>query len=117
MIKPTIGRVLWYYTNPPLDQPYAVLVAYVWNDTMVNVGGFDANGKPFAETSVLLWDGEGPTPQQDHCTWMPFQKGQAAKTEALEAQVKRKPTISELEAILKEGTRKVTINPDGTVTE
>jgi hypothetical protein len=31
--------------------------------------------------------------------------------------IRKKPTISELEAILKEGTRKVWILPDGTVTD
>ena len=31
-----------------------------------------------------LWHGEGESPDHPHCEWMPYQKGQAAKTEQLE---------------------------------
>lgn len=95
MIKPTIGRVVLFHPFPgsDLDQitprpPHmAALVAYVWSDSMVNLTVFDANGTPHGVTSVeLVQDGEDS--RGGHwCEWMPYQKGQAAKYEALEKQV------------------------------
>lgn len=92
MIKPTVGRVVWYYPagRSHEDQPNAAIIAYVHSDMMINVGGFDNNGQPFADTSVLLLQGEGsygnPGGGAWAC-WMPYQKGQAAKTEALESKL------------------------------
>lgn len=92
MIKPTCGRVVWYWPagRSHESQPYAAMIALVHSDTMINVGGFDHNGKPFSDTSVLLVQGEGSYGNPgggSWATWMPYQKGQAAKTEALEKQV------------------------------
>ncbi len=91
MIKPTVGRVVWYYPagkNPDAgDQPLAALVAHVWSDTCVNLAIFDANGQPYppGHTSILLVQEGSPVPSGgNYCCWMPFQKGQAAKAEALE---------------------------------
>lgn len=87
MIRPTIGRVVWYWpTADESEQPFDAHVCYVWSETNINVGGFDANGNPFAATSVQLIQGD-EIPTSRHCRWMPFQKGQAARTEAAEAQV------------------------------
>lgn len=89
MIKPTIGRVVWYYKwgKTQIDaneQPNAAIIAYVHFDTMINIGFFDSNGFARAAQSVqLLQDGD-EMPQSPFCCWMPYQKGQAAKTEALE---------------------------------
>lgn len=96
MIKPTVGRVVWFHPNgssPANDgvQPLAALVAYVWGDAMVNIAGFDSNGLPFSRTSVMLVQDDSPATNPGGapwCEWMPYQKGQAAKTEALEAQLK-----------------------------
>jgi len=91
MISPTIGRVVWFQPacapgQPLRDQPYAALVAYVHGDHCINVGGFDGNGTPFAACSVPLLQDEDPIPANGYfAQWMPYQKGQAAKTEALEA--------------------------------
>jgi len=94
MIKPTIGRQVWFWkadavlpaddiTQP--DQPEAATVCYVWGDSMVNLQVIDRNGVARAETSVSLRQPEDPqwhtTP---FCEWMPYQKGQAARTEQLE---------------------------------
>ena len=88
IIKPTVGRVLHYYPkgNSPEDsQPHAALVALVWSDTCVNLAWFDQNGKAKSATSVLLYqEDEMPKPTTNYCCWMPYQKGQAQKTEALE---------------------------------
>lgn len=89
MIKPTVGRVVWFYPAGASheDQPQAAMVSYVHSDTLINVGGFDHSGEPFSARSVLLLQDEGsygnPGGGAWAC-WMPYQKGQAAKTEAAE---------------------------------
>ena len=86
MIKPTIGRVVLvrrFLDGAPLSpQPEPALVCYVHSDRMVNVGGFDANGKPFAATSVQLLQDDDAAPgliSGAYAEWMPYQKEQAAK--------------------------------------
>jgi len=87
MIKPTIGRVV-LVNRGQSNQPEPAVICYVWNDRMINVGGFDRNGDPFSATSMqLLQDDDEPNNSTYYAEWMPYQKGQAAKTEALEAQV------------------------------
>jgi hypothetical protein len=93
LIKPTIGRVVWYWptnrTQP--EQPHAAIIAHVWRDDLVNLAYFDSNGIARHATSVVLRQGEGDqataTMAQDYCEWMPYQKGQAAKAEQLERDV------------------------------
>ena len=88
MIKPTIGRVVLVQRGKS-DQAEPAFVCYVFGDKMINVGGFDRNGTPFAATSMqLLQDEDTPQNADYYAEWMPYQKGQAAKTEALEAQLK-----------------------------
>lgn len=95
MIKPTIGRVVLVRNRPTsidLSQAEPALVAYVWGDRCINVGGFNAGGTPFGATSVpLLQDDDIPPTAGLYAEWMPYQKGQAAKTEALEAAGKVAP--------------------------
>jgi hypothetical protein len=95
MITPTVGRVVWFWpmsaTSPKGAegaQPLAATVAYVHNDTCVNLTVHERGGETYGLQAVLFWQGEGESPDHPHCEWMPYQKGQAAKTEALEAQVK-----------------------------
>jgi hypothetical protein len=95
MIKPTIGRIVWLHFDPKDGppgfadydpaQPFSAQIAFVHNDTMVNLGVFDHAGQHWAFENVLLWQGEGERPQGRYCEWMPYQKGQAAKTDAAEA--------------------------------
>jgi len=78
MIKPTVGRVVWFH--PTETETNAAMVTHVWGDEMVNLVVFDSNGVPRGETSVWLWQGEGatiPKPTVRYCEWMPFQIGQA----------------------------------------
>lgn len=98
MIKSTVGRVVWYYPAKTDGlvcydgQPLAAIVAHVHSDTMVNLAVFDANGDPHNRTSVQLVqddDSEVTPAAKGYACWMPYQKGQAAKTEQLEAQVAR----------------------------
>lgn len=94
-IQPTVGRVVWFW--PGLydelkiinDQPLAAIVAHVHSEGCVNLTVFDHNGVSHGRTSVMLLQPGGPqaTEGSNYCEWMPYQKGQAAKTEALEAQV------------------------------
>lgn len=86
MISPTIGRVVWYH--PPgmkiEAQPYPGLICHVHSDTCVNVGGFDHNGVPFKDTSVLLLQEPGTYGNPgggSWCEWMPYQIGQAKRNE------------------------------------
>jgi hypothetical protein len=96
MIKPTVGRVVWYYDSNIGAGPFAAIVAHVWSDTCVNLAVFNANGVALSRTSVyLVQEGaEKPgdvyaerKPGDVYAEWMPYQKGQAAKTETLERQI------------------------------
>lgn len=82
IIKPTVGRVLWYYPKGEQDkQPLAAIVACVWSDTCVNLAIFDANGVPYPKppTSILLVQEGNEVPSGGHyCTWMPYQRQVAA---------------------------------------
>jgi hypothetical protein len=91
VIQPTIGRVVWFYPAASDDKytkgPLTALVCHVWSDTCVNLAVFDSNGNPYNRTSVLLWQGDGERPASGFAEWMPYQKGQVAKTEAAEAKL------------------------------
>lgn len=70
--------------NNVLPQPQAAIVAFVHSDRMVNLAVFGQNGNTFPMTSVTLRQPEDERPSGPFCEWMPYQQGQAAKTEALE---------------------------------
>lgn len=102
MIKPTPGRVVHYmpgayegddFCKPYAGEPCAAFIARVWSDRMVNLAVLDANGTAHVRTSVKLLQDDGDALDfegQPHARWMDYQKGQAAKTEALEAELKAK---------------------------
>lgn len=91
MIKPTIGRVLWYYPSPydTLEQssdkqPLAAIVARVWDTGLVTLMVIDPDGNTHARAHVRLvqeGDSTPPTTGSAYATWMPFQIGQARKHE------------------------------------
>jgi len=88
VIKPTVGRVVWYQTKfvpDQVEQPQAAIVTFVHSDNMVNLVVFSDLGMPYGKTSVYLRQAGTPAPSHDFCEWMPYQLGQAAKTEAAEA--------------------------------
>lgn len=92
MIKPTNGRIVLFTPetgdlrfNRLNAEPMSALVAHVWNDRMVNLSVFDHVGIQRSMLSVKLLQGDDVRPVNiPFCEWMPFQKGQAAKTEAAE---------------------------------
>ena len=99
MIKPTVGRVVWYWPSRAHDihnsgicgggnQPLAAIITHVWSDTCVNLSIFDANGKQFSRTSVFLHQEGCERPSEMFAEWMPYQHGQAAKTEQPVEQLK-----------------------------
>lgn len=95
MIKPTVGRKVWYRpskTGPvPMsvcgsvvtgtDQPLDATVIAVWGDRCVNVLVTDIVGKQFPMLSVTLVQEGDITPDNGHYVeWMPYQQAQASKT-------------------------------------
>ncbi len=95
MIKPTVGRVVWYHreeTDPGVstdDQPNAAIIAHVHPDACVdllNLLVIDSSGSSFSQSDVPLVQEGAPIPSGRYCQWMPYQIGQAAKTEALQAE-------------------------------
>lgn len=102
MIAPTVGRVVWYSHNheaspyPRLgDQPFAAHVAFVHTERLVNLLVISHTGHTFARENVILLQEDDTAPiDAPYAEWMPYQKGQAAKTEAAEkatASVEQKP--------------------------
>lgn len=101
MIIPTIGRVVWFRpvgTNLA-HQPCSAQIAFVHGERCINVGGFDAQGQPFACTSVrLLQDDDVPTVDSEGfltesvAEWMPFQ------TSAAQALAAAQVTLESLDA-------------------
>ena len=95
-IKPTIGRIVLYHPDSHdlamgmnsngNDQPMGAQVAYVWGEgEFVNLSITDHNGATHSRTSVALLQPNDPVPEfGSYCEWMPYQKGQAAKTDELE---------------------------------
>lgn len=79
LIKPTIGRVVLFHHVAEADAEPA-LVCFVHTDRMINVGGFQWNGQPFAACSVpLIPNGEDIPATGHYATWMDYQVEQAKK--------------------------------------
>lgn len=88
MIKPTVGRIVLFRPAGPDGPTQAAIVCGVNSDTNVNLSVFGLYGEgPTAHRSVRLRQDGEPTPDygQHYCEWMPYQLGQAARTEAAEA--------------------------------
>lgn len=92
MIQPTVGRIVYYHDKDSGSQPNAAIINCVHGDRMVSLCVFPPCGGPRPESSVPLIQesDEAPAPGSRYCEWMPYQKGQAAKTEALESKLAEK---------------------------
>jgi len=87
MIEPTVGRVVHYYDSKS-GGPLAAHVAYVHTNRLVNLLVISPHGNTYGAQRVrLLQDDDKPEGEATWCQWMDYQKGQAAKTEALEKQL------------------------------
>jgi hypothetical protein len=84
--EPTIGRMVYYY-HPSFLKPCAAVVADCDGYT-VNLGVVNHDGTGFAACGVQ--HAHRATVDQAHWDWMPFQKGQAVKTEELERELAAK---------------------------
>lgn len=88
MIKPTNGRIVWFYRNvdaslDPHGQPQAAMISYVTNDQTINLTVSNPDGSTFGVQNVQLVQ-EGDVvldPEAPLARWMPYQVGQAAKTQ------------------------------------
>lgn len=99
IIKPSVGRVLHFFPSTVYmdgrklafsdpSQPLAAMISYVHSDTMVNLTAWDQNGVSFSVCSVPLVQSGARSVGSFYAEWMPYQKGQAAKTEQLAEQLK-----------------------------
>ena len=92
MIKPTVGRKVWYRPSPfdktgigamqvAGEQPLDATVIAVWGERCVNLQVIDITGKTFTKMSAtLLQEGDAPPPVEGgggYAEWMPYQQGQA----------------------------------------
>ncbi|TDV06048.1 DUF2829 domain-containing protein [Paraburkholderia caballeronis] len=94
MIEPTVGRVVHFRPGKQAAalriqfdsrQPLVALITYVHGPREVNLAVFDAIGRHRPLLSVkLLQDDDKATDGETFAEWMPFQKGQAGKTEAIQ---------------------------------
>ena len=108
-IIPTVGRVVYFTPAAVDDQSIipdwqsgvcAALVTAVHNENCVNLAVFDVSGNQYARCSVChvsTVSADDDVKKYDTWDWMPYQKGQAAKTEQLEAKLgdaHRKPSLA-----------------------
>ncbi len=87
VIKPTVGRVVWFNQMTPgvfpgSDQTCAAIIAHVHGDRCVNLMVIDANGGTHQRSSVTLVQPGDKKPTHEHCEWMPFQIQTAAGRES-----------------------------------
>lgn len=91
-IAPTVGRIVWFRPVQPdsfcleKSEPLAAIITRVWNDVCVNITVFGATGIMGSRKNItLVPDETAVVPPTSYCEWMPYQLGQAARTEAAEA--------------------------------
>lgn len=80
MIEPSVGRIVW--VRSASENPLPAIVTSVISNTRITATIFDLGSE--RHQSLDLYQGDGPKPPIPYAEWMPYQKGQAAKTEALE---------------------------------
>lgn len=100
-IEPTVGRVVLYF--PSDDDVYygriegekgkalSAMIAWVNDDGTINLAVNSRYGNHVGCRNVELIQPGEPTPERtksrSYATWMPYQLGQAAKTEKLEGEI------------------------------
>lgn len=96
VIKPTVGRKVWYrpfgHHRTQLgvwndEQPCDATVTYVWGDRMVNLHVIGPAGAVHQFNSVTLLQAGDIAPNLKHggyAEWMPYQQGQVRKDAAID---------------------------------
>jgi hypothetical protein len=92
MIVPSNGRIVLFHPGEFFQgrqydkaQPLGAMIVHVFDARTVNLTVMDSTGHPCAAQRVpLLQDDDTPPADGPYAEWMAYQKGQAAKTEALE---------------------------------
>lgn len=97
MIKPTVGRKIWFIPGdtdtqdyqyellqdndyPDKSQPLDATVVGVRSDGTVNLFVLDSGGNAFAHVSVPIYaEGEDIPEDTSYAMWMPYQVSAAAK--------------------------------------
>lgn len=90
MIEPGIGRIVHYVPagHPADADPHAAMIVGIWDSRTINLAIFDCDGAHYQGTHVpLLQDDDKPPADRGYAKWPDHQKGQAAKTEQLAAQL------------------------------
>jgi hypothetical protein len=89
MIRPTVGRIVWYWPTRPTSltsQPFAAIITRVHSDTAIDLMVMHPIEGPIPTQWVgLFQEGEEVPDTAAYAEWMPYQQGQAAKAEAAEA--------------------------------
>jgi hypothetical protein len=83
-IVPTIGRIVNFRGSD--GRVRAAIVTYVWSDICINLRAFghDSDDKEDGSHTSVEMHEDG---RASSWHWMPYQKGQAAKTEAVQAEL------------------------------
>jgi hypothetical protein len=96
MIKPTVGRKVWFHSNGHRvittagnqpehhvsDDTMDATILCVHGDRCVNVLVVDHSGTCHGIRSITLRQEGDPVPTCAYVEWMPYQTGQAKKQEA-----------------------------------
>jgi hypothetical protein len=79
MIKPSIGRIVWFHpANHASEQQCAAIITYVHEDNLINIAAFSPEGAYEAFQNVyLVQDEELPPASSSYAQWMPYQKAVA----------------------------------------
>jgi hypothetical protein len=90
MIEPTVGRIVHYRPPYAHDAPLAAIVAGVHTPRSVNLLVVHDDGSTFPALEVVLLQDDDSVPEgEPYAEWMPFQKGQAPASSAVEERLKK----------------------------
>ncbi len=87
MIKPTVGRIVYFFEHPKND-PLPAIITVVQGDRCINAAIFDFTGIPFINPprSIRLIQPEDERPcNGPFCEWMPYQTKKDFGSESGEA--------------------------------
>jgi len=94
-IAPTVGRIVYFFASADdgiatTGAPLAAIITAVNDDGTINLAVFSQHASVSARLNVTLVQEGDETPATGHAEWMPYQLGQAAKTEEVTKASKKK---------------------------